>query len=72
MSDARQALNAAQDAQAEKYANDTYIKAKSLLEEARTYLENGDFYTAKSLALEAKHEATLARQYSQNHAKEKK
>lgn len=71
MSDARQALNAAKEAQAEKYANESYLKAQGLLEEARTYLENGDFYSAKDFAIDAKNEATLARKSSQNRAKEK-
>jgi len=69
MSDARQALSAAKDAHAEKYAKESYNKAKSLLEEARSFLEEGDFYSAQSLAVEAKLEATLARQSSQNHKK---
>ena len=70
MSDARQALNAARDAQAEHYAENKYKKAKELLEEARSNLEKGDYYTAKYLAIEAKHEATQARQDSQNQIKE--
>ena len=72
MSDARQALSAAKDAQAEKYAKESYDKAKSLLEEARSYLEDGDFFSAQSLAIEAKLEATAARQSSQNHTKDSK
>lgn len=72
MSNARQALNAARDAQAEQYAENKYKKAKELLEEARSNLENGDYYTARYLALEAKSEAIQARQDSQNLVKENK
>jgi len=71
MSNARQALNAARDAKAEQFAKTQYNKAKELLEEARSNLESGDYYTARYLALEAKHEAIQARHDSQNLAKEK-
>jgi len=70
MSNARQALNAAREANAEQYAKIQYKKARELLEEARSNLENGDYYTAKYLALEAKEAAIKARQDSQNQAKE--
>ncbi|MFV1983726.1 MAG: DUF4398 domain-containing protein [Thiohalomonadales bacterium] len=72
MSNARQAINAARDAQAEQYAKNKYNKAKELLEEARENLEDGDYYTARNLALEAKHKAIQARQDSQNQIKENK
>lgn len=71
MSNARQALNAARDAQAEHYAEIEYSKAQELLEEARSNIENGDYYTARYLALEAKQHAIQARLNSQNISKEK-
>jgi HEPN domain-containing protein len=71
MSNARQALNAAREANAEQYAEQQYKKAKELLEEARVNIENGDYYTAKNLALEAKSKAIQAKQDSQNSTREK-
>ncbi|VAW91483.1 hypothetical protein MNBD_GAMMA22-2744 [hydrothermal vent metagenome] len=70
MSNARQALNAARDANAEQFAENQYKKAKELLEQARSNIENGDYHTARYLALEAKNEAIQARQNSQNQSKE--
>ncbi len=71
MSNARQALNAAREANAEQYAENHYKKAKELLEQARSNIENGDYHTARYLALEAKNEAIQARQNSQNLSKDK-
>ena len=71
MSNARQALNAARDAKADEYAETQYNKARALLEEARTHIENGDYYTARYLALEAKTMAIQARHDSQNLVKDK-
>jgi len=71
MSNARQALSAAREANAERYAEEHFKKAQELLEEARSNIENGDYYTARYLALEAKNAAIQARQDSQNQAKGK-
>lgn len=61
MSDARQALQAAETANAAEYASETYQNAQQLLEQARVNLEMGEFFEAREMAIEAKHLAMRAR-----------
>lgn len=66
MSNARQSLQAAQEARAQVYAPGKFSKARQLLDYAARELENGDYIQAKGFALEAKMEATQARQAAIN------
>jgi predicted S18 family serine protease len=62
MSNARQSLKAATDANAEIYATSLLAEAKQRLESATRELEVGEYDRARILALEAKHLALKARQ----------
>ena len=62
MSDARQAMQAAEEAGAPERAPDEYIKAHQLLEEADQLLKQGDYGKAKKIALAAKEAALNARE----------
>ena len=62
MSNARQAIQAAEEAKAPYFAPQPYESAKQLLEGARTRLEQGDYFEAREMAVEAKQEAIRARQ----------
>jgi biopolymer transport protein ExbB/TolQ len=58
MSDARQALSAAEQAGAPEGARDTFAAARVLLEQAQEALDRGDYETARERA-EAAHAAAL-------------
>jgi predicted S18 family serine protease len=62
MSNARQALQAAEEAQAQVYAPQPYAQAQRHLRKASDYLEAGDYTQARTHAMEAKVAATKARQ----------
>jgi len=61
MSDARQAMQAADEAGAGEKAADEYKMAQQLLERADRHLEQGNYGKAKALAVEAKQAALNAR-----------
>ena len=69
MSNARQTLKTAQDAGALTYAKDMYIRAKGFLDEAANYLNSGDFYNARLMALQATEEAKEAHLVAVNRKK---
>jgi hypothetical protein len=62
MSDARQALQAAEEAGAPQRARDTFAAARVLIEQAQEALDRGDFETARLRAEAAKEAAVRARQ----------
>lgn len=62
MSNARQTLQAAEQAQAQRYAAATYEYARQLMNEASAALEAGDYARARQLAMESKQQAIKARQ----------
>ena len=62
MSDARQAMQAAEAAGAPDRAPADYARAKRLLEQADALLEQGDYAQAEKLAVEAKQAALSARE----------
>ena len=66
MSNARQSIKAAKDANAEKLATDVLSEAKQRLRYAIRELDAGEYERARILALEAKHLALKARQLSEN------
>lgn len=61
MSDARQALQAAQQAGAQQSAPQEYARAKALMQSAEDQLGVGGYQTARKLAEQAKSEAQKAR-----------
>lgn len=61
MSDARQALQAAKEANAERQAPDTYRDAKRFMERAAQKLEQGEYEQARRAAVVAKERAVQAR-----------
>ncbi|MCG5536423.1 DUF4398 domain-containing protein [Ectothiorhodospira mobilis] len=61
MSDARQALQAAEQAGARERAAEAYRRSRALLEEAQLRLESGEYGPAREKALEAKRAAIEAR-----------
>ncbi|SEK94547.1 protein of unknown function [Ectothiorhodospira marina] len=61
MSDARQALRAAEEAQAPDRAGETYQRSRELLEQAETRLQQGEYRSARYKAKEAKRLAIEAR-----------
>lgn len=61
MSDARQALRAAEEARAPDLAGDTYQRSRELLEQAETRLQQGEYRSARYKAKEAKRLAIEAR-----------
>lgn len=62
MSNARQSIQAAKDANAEQLAGTILSEAKQRLNSAMRELDAGEYDRARSLALEAKHLALKARQ----------
>ena len=62
MSNARQSIQAAKDANAENLAANVLSEAKQRLQSATRELDAGEYERARSLALEAKHLALKARQ----------
>lgn len=64
MSDARQAIRAAQDVQASRHAPGTLTQAEELLTRATRSLEQGEYEKARQAALEAKQKAITARDRS--------
>lgn len=62
MSDARQAIVAAEQVGAEQKAVDTYLLAKDLMRQAEDALNRGYYGDAERFALEAKKQALSARQ----------
>jgi hypothetical protein len=62
MSNARQTLRAADDAEAARYAPEILGKARDLLQAAEQQLAAGDYEQARSYALSARQEAIRARQ----------
>ena len=62
MSDARQALSAAAAADAERYSPEQYDRAKALLRQAESRLNNGAYNAAKRYAVDARFEAMRARE----------
>ncbi|ULX56579.1 DUF4398 domain-containing protein [Ectothiorhodosinus mongolicus] len=62
MSDARQALQAAEQVQAPSYARAVYERAERLLRQAEEQLEAGDYSEARRLAAESRDWAIRARQ----------
>lgn len=62
MSNARQSIKAAQDANAENRAGNVLIEAKQRLRSAMRELDAGEYERARILAIEAKHLALKARQ----------
>lgn len=61
MSDARQAIDAAKEAHADRYAPQSLRDAEQHLEEATRELNHGAYDRARNAALAAKAEAVLAR-----------
>ena len=66
MSNARQSIKAAKDANAEKLATNVLSEAKQRLRSAMRELDAGEYERARILALEAKHLALKARQLSES------
>ncbi len=64
MSDARQAVQAAREADASRYAPISFGEAERLLEEATQLLEKKNYRKARQSALEAKKMALKARHAS--------
>lgn len=65
MSDARQAIQAAHAAGAERVAQETLLSARSLLEKAERELESGHYREARRNALGARAKAVLAREQAE-------
>ena len=66
MSDAHQALQAAEEVGAQREATDTYATAVELLRRAEEALNRGDYNSARERALEAKRAALAAREEAVN------
>lgn len=62
MSNARQTIQAAQEAQAQVYAPETLREAETLLQKATQALEAGDYLSARENAVAAQQQAIKARQ----------
>jgi hypothetical protein len=65
MSDARQAIQAAHAAGAERVARETLLSARFLLEKAEQELESGHYREARRNALGARAQAMLAREQAE-------
>lgn len=65
MSDARQAIQAAHAAGAERVARETLLSARSLLEQAERELESGHYREARRNAIGARTQAVLAREQAE-------
>lgn len=61
MSDARQAVQAARDAQAQRYATEVLHAAEQMLDQATRELDAGQYRNAREAALEAKEHAMRSR-----------
>lgn len=70
MSDARQAIQAAHAAGAERVARETLLSARSLLEQAERELESGHYREARRNAIGARTQAVLAREQAERKPKE--
>ena len=70
MSNARQSIRAAKDANAENLAANVLSEAKQRLRSAISELDAGEYERARILAIEAKHLALKARQLAVSHKKE--
>ena len=62
MSDARQAIQSAEEAGAARYSSEQLRQARHLLEQAQLQLETGAYGDARRLALDARDEAIRARE----------
>ncbi len=62
MSNARQTIQAARDANAEIHAPEMLSQAEELLQQASQQLEAGDYISARDLALKAKQQGIQARE----------
>lgn len=77
MSDARQAINAAREAQATRYAPDLFKKAENAMEEASQGMEQGHYLDAREAAHQARtwaikaRDAAIAAAPSENQSPEK-
>ena len=71
MSNARQSIKAAKDANAENLASNVLSEAQQRLKSAMRELDAGEYDKARILAIEAKHLALKARQLSSNNKTEK-
>lgn len=69
MSDARQAIGAAQRAGAEKHAPAQFAEAQKLVESARLNLTKGDYRQAREEAGQAREKAMEARRIAEEAAK---
>lgn len=65
MSDARQAVRAAESAGAQKYAPELLVEAKSLVETARQNMHKGEYRQAREEAVLARDKATEARRVAE-------
>ena len=72
MSDARQAVQAARDADAERYAPISFDEAERLLEQATRLLEMKNYRKARQSALAAKEMALKARHASSTKQRDEK
>ena len=70
MSDARQALQAAEQVNAAEKAPDVYQEAKALLEQAQLMIKDNNYYEARRLADAAKETALIARKIAIGEGKE--
>lgn len=61
MSDARQAMQAAREAQAEHFAPESFLRAQAYLDQATRDLQSGNYESARRNALAAKAAAATAR-----------
>ncbi len=67
MSNARQSIKAAKDANAENLAANVLSEARQRLSSAMRELDAGEYERARRLAIEAKHLALKARQIATSH-----
>ena len=65
MSDARQAIRAAESAGAQKYAPELLVEAKSLVETARQTMQKGEYRQARDEAVLARDKAMEARRVAE-------
>lgn len=61
LSDARQAIQAAREAQAARYAPENLQRAEQALERATLQMEYGDYHEAREWARSARRDAVVAR-----------
>ena len=72
MSNARQTIQAAKEANAMKYAPNYLKEAEDLMKAASEALDTGDYYNARELALAAQQQASKARQQALSRQKDVK